>query len=185
MHAVSATDSLVRYTGVLPLDGGDLDIRTPLFTARLVEVGPEDEWAKFTPVRRVVRRSARSKPRGARRPGDRQPGTCRRRARQPAVLAGSCTFQEISTDYVWTQIATCHTGSMRRVTTGISTTCLLPSSPDSYQALALGIEVFIPPDPTVFDAKVPKAVTVNLTYRLSGNRLDLRLAGSLATSGYR
>ena len=176
MHAVGVADGLVRYTGVLPLDGGDLDIRTALFTARLVEVGPDDEWAKFTLLagsfadQHAVRLE--------------EPVVQATDSPGPAVgvlvdrpcLAGSYTFQEITTDYAWTQIASSQGFDAPRYRWYLNDV-LLTESPLSYQALTLGIEMFIPPDPTVFDAKVQKAVAVSFTYRLSGNRLDLRLAG--------
>jgi len=82
----------------------------------------------------------------------------------------------ISTDYEWTQIVTSYGFDAPRYRWYLNGV-LITESPLSYQPLTLGIEVFIPPDPTVFDAKVSKAIMVNLTYRLSGNRLDLRLAG--------
>lgn len=177
MHAVSAIDGLVRYTGVLPLGGGDLDIRTALFTARLVEVDPDDEWVKFTlfggsfaDQRAVSLESPVVQATDI-------PGPAVEVLIDQPCLAGSYTFQKISTDYAWTQIATSYGFDAPRYRWYLNDV-LLTESPVSYQALTLGIEMFIPPDPTMFDAKVPKAVAVNFTYRLSGNRLDLRLAGS-------
>jgi hypothetical protein len=162
---------------VLPLDGGDLDFRAPLFTARLIERGPNDEWVKFQllagvfasqtsvslepPI--VQATDTRGEPVGV--------------LIEEPCLSGSYTFQEVRTDYVWTQLVTSYGFNAPKYHWYING-YLLPESPVADQPLALGIEVFIPPDPTVFDTKVATPETVNFTYRLAGNRLDLSVAGA-------